>query len=149
MTRSQCWGYNAHGSLGDGTTTTRSTPVDTGLRDAVIVKMNKYEHVHTKVLTSDGTLYAWGSNYNCQLGDGTKTNRYSPKDVSLASGYKVISIGMGGMSTHIGTADGAVMAWGANTYGQVMDGHLLDPTPEYRKTPPPLMDKLSPHLASD
>ena len=141
MTRSQCWGYNGYGSLGDGTTTSRTTPVDTGLRDAVMVKMTKNIASHTKVLTSDGTLYAWGSNAACQLGDGTKTARYSPKDVSLAPGYKVTSIGMGAMHTHIGTADGAVMAWGANTYGQVMDGHLLDPTPEYRKTPPPLMDK--------
>ena len=56
---------------------------------------------------------------------------------------------VGYKETYVSTADGAVMAWGDNAYGQVMDGHLLDPTPEYRKTPPPLMDTLSPHLASD
>ena len=30
---------------------------------------------HTVVLLGDGTLRAWGSNYDGQLGNGTTTNR--------------------------------------------------------------------------
>ena len=37
----KCWGYNYYGQLGDGTTTTRHTPVDTGLRDAVLIAVSK------------------------------------------------------------------------------------------------------------
>ena len=115
----KCWGYNAYGNLGDGTATTRTTPVDTGLRDAVMVKMSTYSAPHTKVITSDGTMYAFGYNSYCQLGDGTKYNRLSPVDINWPTQYQVTSLGMGAFSTHVQTKDGAQMAWGYNLYGQV------------------------------
>ena len=98
----KCWGNNVYGQLGDGTTTHRYTPVDTGLRNAVLVKMAQY---HTKVLTSDGTLYAFGYNGYCQLGDGTYTTRSSPVDVSLTPPYRVASISLGVASSHILTGN--------------------------------------------
>ena len=36
---------------------------------------------------SDRTVYAWGYNAYCQLGDGTKTDRYSPVDIGWNTGY--------------------------------------------------------------
>lgn len=118
----KCWGYNGNGELGDGTTALRSTPVDTGLRDAVMVSMSKAGSSHTTVLTSDGTLYAFGYNAYCQLGDGTKTTRYSPVEINLMSQYQVYHIAVGGHHTSVTTLDGAVMSWGYNAYGQVMVG---------------------------
>ncbi len=39
-------------------------------------------YVHSLALKSDGTVWAWGSNYSGQLGDGTTTNRSTPVEVS-------------------------------------------------------------------
>ena len=37
---------------------------------------------HTVALKADGTVVAWGSNYNGELGDGTTTDRLSPVTVT-------------------------------------------------------------------
>ena len=37
---------------------------------------------HSVALKSDGTVWAWGNNEFSQLGDGTKTNRTTPVQVS-------------------------------------------------------------------
>lgn len=36
---------------------------------------------HTVALKSDGTVWAWGYNYNGRLGDGTTTAKYTPVQV--------------------------------------------------------------------
>jgi hypothetical protein len=65
----KCWGSNEHGQLGDGTPTTRSTPVDvTGLTTGVAAVDAGYSH--TCALTIAGGLKCWGDNESRQLGDG-------------------------------------------------------------------------------
>jgi len=50
---------------------------------------------HTTTIRKDGTLWAWGSNYYGQLGDGTTEDRYSPvkimDGVMLPSGVNAIA----------------------------------------------------------
>lgn len=46
------------------------------------------------VIKDDGTVWTWGSNYDGELGDGTKTERHTPVQVKGLS--NVISISAGG-----------------------------------------------------
>jgi alpha-tubulin suppressor-like RCC1 family protein len=70
------WGFNGNGSLGDGTTTNRSSPVSVlgGFTDWCQVSTSG----HTVGLRTNGTLWAWGFNGSGNLGDDTIENRSSP-----------------------------------------------------------------------
>jgi alpha-tubulin suppressor-like RCC1 family protein len=81
---------------------------------------------HTVALKNDWIPWAWGSNADGQLGDGTTTSRNFP--VKVSSGVEVIHISAGRSAGEDGSftvavcADGTVMSWGNNHYGQLGDG---------------------------
>ena len=73
----QCWGNNRFGNLGDGTTTTRLTPVDVlGASSGLVGISAGLSHVCA--VTSAGGVRCWGENVSGQLGDGTTQNRLTP-----------------------------------------------------------------------
>lgn len=63
-------------------------------------------HYHTLALKSDGTVWAWGSNSDGQLGDGTQTNRSVPVQVTGLS--DVVHIAAGGAHSLAVRRDGTL-----------------------------------------
>jgi alpha-tubulin suppressor-like RCC1 family protein len=113
------WGYNFDGELGNGTTTfNESTPVQvsalTGLT-AIAAGGN-----HSLAMRGDGTVWAWGSNFAGELGNGTTTNASTPVQVSAPS--SVNAIAAGGIHSLAMRGDGTVWAWGDNSLGELGNG---------------------------
>lgn len=116
----QCWGSNAFGQLGDGTTTSRSTPVQVVGLESDITAIAAGGG-HSCALTAVGTVLCWGDNAAGQLGDGSTTNRAQPTPVSGLSSA-VTAIATGDSFTCAITEEGSVYCWGDNADGQLGNG---------------------------
>jgi len=116
----KCWGQNAYGQLGDGTTTNSSTPVNVSTLSSGVAAIES-GYYHACALLNTGAVKCWGQNAYGQLGDASTTQRNSPVDVSgLSSGVIAISAGYYHTCALLNT--GAVKCWGLNTYGELGDG---------------------------
>lgn len=116
------WGGNFSGQL--GTTDNefledRCTPVTlVGLTGVTAIAAGD---LHNLALKDDGTVWAWGSNWDGQLGNGTFSSFYSfHMPVRDLSG--VVAIAAGGTHSLALKQDGTVWAWGGNSSGQLGDG---------------------------
>ncbi|NIO61061.1 MAG: RCC1 repeat-containing protein, partial [Gammaproteobacteria bacterium] len=115
------WGRNDHGQLGDD-----DAPID-----KLTPVMISYDwdfgaisagYLHSLALRNDGTVWAWGRNYEGQLGDGTMYNeRHVPVMVSGLTGVTAISA-HGGYHSLALRIDTTVWAWGMNYGGALGDG---------------------------
>ena len=75
----ECWGYNAWGQLGNGTTDSSSSPVQvSGITNVRAIGVGSR---HTCALLSDGTVECWGDNSSGQLGNGTTVKSTTPVSV--------------------------------------------------------------------
>jgi alpha-tubulin suppressor-like RCC1 family protein len=113
------WGENLFGTLGDGTTINKSSPVTVvgGITNWSAVSAGGY---HSLALTDTGVLYAWGLNNNGQLGTNEPTflNKSSPVTVVVGiTNWSAISAG----DLHsLGlTNTGVIYAWGAGSNGRL------------------------------
>ena len=119
-----CWGDNADGQLGDGTTVSSDKPVQvTGLSGVGVIAAGEDDTCAINA-TSEG-LSCWGLNNFSQLGDGTTTNRTTPVPVAgLSSGVNQVSAGYEQTCAIVTVASPQAECWGANGYGQVGVGSL-------------------------
>ncbi|GAA3928939.1 hypothetical protein [Hymenobacter algoricola] len=124
------WGYNTYSQLGDGTITTRVSPVLIPVPAAAAAgttwtQVSSREY-HTLALRSDGSLWAWGYNVYGQLGDNTTTTRPLAVAVTTpagaAAGTTWTQITTGRAHSLALRSDGSLWAWGYNNYGALGDG---------------------------
>ena len=120
----ECWGWNAFGQLGDGTTTNRSVPAPVAGLDGVAEISVGY--LFTCARLTDGTASCWGDNSYGQLGDGTTTDRPTPAAVPGLDDVTAISAGF--RHACAVRASGSVVCWGENEDGQLGDGTTTDRT---------------------
>lgn len=115
------WGLNASGQIGDGTVEDRVSPIAIPeFADTVSVAASGNLSLG---LASDGALWAWGQNFNGQLGlgdSGSGTDRTAATAVPGLPPIRAIAAGLA--HTVVFDADGAVWAWGLNSFGQLGKG---------------------------
>ncbi len=124
------WGTNTSGQLGNGTTTSTTSPVPVsgvggkGCLSGITAIAAGTSYM--LALTSSGNVYAWGSNASGQLGNNSTTSSTTPVEVLGVggSGYlgqssPVVAIAANGSTSYALTQAGNVYAWGAGSSGQL------------------------------
>lgn len=118
----RCWGGNANGQLGDGTTISRTLPGPVSSAGASIDIATGGSH--TCDVVSSGGARCWGDNSQGELGDGTNTRRLVPQGV-VGLSSAAISVTTGVRHTCALLKSGAIQCWGRNATGQLGDGTAI------------------------
>ncbi|HWG73987.1 MAG TPA: hypothetical protein VG184_08030, partial [Acidimicrobiales bacterium] len=142
------WGDNRYGEAGNGTVSISgcgcvSTPTAVSLPSGTTVTAVSAGFWTALALTSTGAVLAWGYNYSGQVGNGTVSKSGcdcvpTPTPVSLPAGTTVTSLSAGGPSDLALTSTGAVLAWGANDFGQMGNGTVSGSGCQCVPTPTPV-----------
>ncbi|MBI0062628.1 InlB B-repeat-containing protein [Bifidobacterium sp. M0109] len=156
------WGYNGSGRLGDGTSSSQSAPVRVKTpdrktypdlpKDFTYVQVSAGSY-HSLALGSDGNAYAWGSNGNGQLGDGTSSySRSAPVRVKtpdrkaypdLPEDFTYLQVSAGVDHSLALGSDGNAYAWGCNWYGN-LGNNTASGTSDTNPVPMRVRDPASP-----
>ncbi|MBT5183924.1 MAG: hypothetical protein HOM47_01980, partial [Euryarchaeota archaeon] len=118
-----CWGYNAYGQLGDGTTTNRNEMVQSILPSSDPAVYLVAGYTHSCALLESGDMRCWGRNHQGQLGvkSNTPISYKYPTDV-LDLPLEPISFDLGFEHTCALLKTQTSLCWGLNNYGQLGDG---------------------------
>ncbi len=117
------WGANTVGQLGRGTFDGSPLPIDalTGIDGNAVISagIGGANGTHTLLRRSDGTVWAWGSNGNGQIGIGSITGvQMTPVQVT-SLGNTVVAVAAGTTHSLALKNDGTVWVWGSNNNGQL------------------------------
>ena len=118
-----CWGVNAGGQLGNGSTNDATAPVM--VQSSVSFQAITAGTAHTCGLATTGAAWCWGANSSGQLGSGAVSDD-SPRPAAVTGELTFTGIWAGDMHTCGLTADGAAYCWGAGRSGQLGNGQLAD-----------------------
>ncbi len=120
------WGSNAHGQLGNGSTTNSGAPVKVSLPAGVTATAAAAGGDFSLAVGSDGKLYAWGDNTNGELGNGTTNSSTTPVVVSMPAGVTATAVAAGESHSVALGSNGSVYDWGNNGFGQLGNGGTTD-----------------------
>ncbi|KAJ1490510.1 regulator of chromosome condensation 1/beta-lactamase-inhibitor protein II, partial [Baffinella frigidus] len=127
----KCWGYNANGQLGLGSTANRGGAADMGdalafvdLGGIAVLHVSAGKN-HTCVILTEGTVKCWGDNSFGQLGVGDSLPRGgAPGEMgaalpAVALGEGAVVVTTGDTHTCVILASGVTKCWGGNAFGQL------------------------------
>jgi alpha-tubulin suppressor-like RCC1 family protein len=116
------WGLNTSGQLGDNTTVSKSSPVQT-VAGGTNWKQVGCGWAHIAAIKTDGTLWTWGYNSNGQLGNNDSgilsANLRSSPVQTIAGGTNWKQVAGGRYHTAAIKTDGTLWTWGFNSNGQL------------------------------
>lgn len=121
------WGGNASGQTGIGRFNS-TVPNPVKLPGLTMVQAMSAGRAHALALRSDGTVWAWGSNSDGQLGaaggDSARARAVAGLPTPLAGAASIKAIVAGVHNSAVIYADGSVWMWGGNGGGQFGDGSV-------------------------
>ena len=114
----KCWGVNAEGEVGNGTTKIEKTPIPvaglTGITQIAAAGN------HTCALANTGIVKCWGENTDGVLGSGTDATLKKPLQVVGLRGVRSITTSATDACALLKNA--TVKCWGENAHGQLGNG---------------------------
>jgi len=114
-----CWGQNAFGELGNGSTTDSHVPVQVaGLPPTTAIDAGDS---HVCAIDVSQQVWCWGKDNYGQLGNGTKTS-HSVTPVKVTGLPPATQIGAGNEFSCALVVGGAVYCWGRGDDGQLGNG---------------------------
>jgi len=119
------WGYNNEGQLGNNSRNSSNVPVlvdQTGVLAGRTVTAVTAGGNHCLALCRDGTLAAWGYNYDGSLGNNSTTNSSVPvlvDQTGVLAGKTVVAVVAANGHNLALSSDGTLTAWGYNNTGQL------------------------------
>lgn len=121
-----CWGVNWDGTVGDGTTEDRSSPVQVAGLGTGVKQVSAGEN-HACACKSDGTVWCWGWNLQGAVGVPSMPPFKELVPVQVAAlGATVVEVAAGAERTCARKSDGTLWCWGSDWLG---DGaiHIRSP----------------------
>ena len=99
-----CWGAGNYGQLGNGGTSTSSSPVDVRTSSSDTAALSGIAAIssgysHTCALTTGGKVKCWGYGNSGRLGNGGTTNSSTPVDVQTSSSDTAALSGIAAISS--------------------------------------------------
>ena len=116
------WGHNPYGALGNGATSSRSSPTQVLGTNWRSTAAGNYHAVGVKC---DGTLWTWGYNGHGELGTNNTITYSAPNQVGSCTDWCCGHAG-GHHHTFGLKCNGTLWSWGHNNHGDLGDGTTIN-----------------------